>query len=74
MAQPTKKAREVENLLEGLANRKEAITGDKCVAPPMGCGGPATEFRDDISRKEYRIIGWCQPCQDKFYDAPGEGE
>lgn len=26
------------------------------------------EFRDDLSRKEYRISGLCQKCQDDFFD------
>lgn len=25
-------------------------------------------FRDDISRKEFRLSGLCQECQDKFFE------
>lgn len=25
-------------------------------------------FRDELSRKEFRISGLCQKCQDEFYD------
>lgn len=33
------------------------------------CGEPINEedFRDDLSRKEYRISGMCQSCQDGFF-------
>ena len=31
-----------------------------CVA----CNGPAVEFKDEISRREYRLSGLCQICQD----------
>lgn len=27
-----------------------------------------SDFRDDLSRKEFRISGMCQGCQDKFFD------
>ena len=47
--------------------RKEALVGKKCIAAPLGCGGPATSFKDDISAKEYRISGFCQKCQDNFF-------
>jgi len=39
----------------------------------MGCGGDATEFKDECSRREYSISGLCQKCQDKFYGYDGEG-
>ena len=28
---------------------------------------PNTEFRDELSLKEYRISGLCQKCQDKTF-------
>lgn len=31
-----------------------------------------SEFRDDLSRKEFRISGLCQKCQDEFFVDPGE--
>jgi hypothetical protein len=44
----------------------------RCVAPPTGCGqplpgSPATAFRDQPSRDEYRITGLCQSCQDRIF-------
>ena len=28
-----------------------------------------TEFRDELSRKEYRLSGLCQDCQDETFNA-----
>jgi len=66
------KAPAIENLLGSLASmfgqdRKESMAGSKCVY----CGKPATEFKDDLSRREYGISGFCQACQD---DTFGGGE
>ena len=44
--------------------RREAIGTNRCVPVPIGCGGPAIDFRDATSGKEYRISGLCQKCQD----------
>ena len=43
--------------------RRKAITADKCVS----CGGDATQFKDELSAKEYRISGLCQRCQDEVF-------
>lgn len=69
MADPTKKNEGIEKFLAGSFgfDRRTSIRGDKCVPPPIGCGGPATEFKDEISRREYRISGLCQKCQDKIF-------
>lgn len=31
------------------------------------CMGPAGEFRDSLSRKEFEISGMCQKCQDGVF-------
>ena len=31
------------------------------------CGGDATKFRDELSKKEYTLTAWCQSCQDAFF-------
>lgn len=69
MAKPTEKNPDIENFLNRILgdNRKASITTNLCVAPPIGCGGPATEFRDELSEKEYRISGLCQTCQDSIF-------
>jgi len=38
----------------------------------VSCGGPASEFRDAISEKEYKISKMCQKCQDSVFNAPEE--
>lgn len=72
MADPTKKATAIERALDALIGggknaRPRAIQQDVCVAAPIGCGGKAVEFRDEISRREYRISGFCQNCQDNMF-------
>lgn len=41
-----------------------------CIAPPIGCGKPIDQFRDEISLEEYKISGWCQGCQDIAFAEP----
>lgn len=47
--------------------RQTAKAEGKCLPPPIGCGGVAGEFRDEISRREYGISGLCQKCQDEVF-------
>ena len=67
MAKPTKKAPEIESLIDSLNpyGRKwaESIKSDICT----WCGKSATAFRDTVSRREYTISGFCQECQDKTF-------
>lgn len=44
-------------------SRSLAQAGNSCVK----CGKPATQFRDELSLKEYQITGFCNDCQDEFY-------
>jgi hypothetical protein len=74
MADPSDKAPELTNFLESVAGRTSAIKGDVCVPAPFGCGGPATEFRNELSRREYRISGLCQKCQDSVFGSMGDDE
>lgn len=69
MAEPTKKAQVIDSFLTSLsgASRQGAIKTDRCITPPIGCGGEAVKFRDDVSKKEFTISGLCQNCQDDFY-------
>jgi len=43
--------------------RTEAIRRKMCVI----CKDPITEFRDNLSAKEYQISGLCQGCQDEVF-------
>ena len=67
MAEPTVKSVKIENLLQALnpgkRSRKESIKKDICT----WCGEPAIEFKDELSRREYSISGFCQKCQDKTF-------
>ena len=65
MAEPTEKAPEIDEVIKEVLgiNRIEAIKSDTCAI----CKSDAKEFRNDISRKEYRISGMCQECQDSVF-------
>lgn len=65
--EPTKKSAEITKLLDEMSDRTISITNDKCVRPPIGCGKPIGEFRDEISKREYTISGLCQACQDEIF-------
>lgn len=67
MAIPSSKSPEIEEFLERLYGRTTAITNDKCIPEPVGCGGPATEFKDKASELEYTVSGLCQKCQDDVF-------
>jgi len=43
-----------------------AKAGNQCVC----CGKNATEFRDEISKREYQISTLCQACQDEVFAEP----
>jgi hypothetical protein len=63
---PTEKSPAIENMLERIGGRTTAITGNKCIPAPIGCGQPILGFNDPRSEREYRISGLCQKCQDEF--------
>jgi hypothetical protein len=65
--EPSKKTRSLEQLLENIAGRSTAIITNRCIDPSFGCGGPAVEFRDELSAREYTISGLCQKCQDLIW-------
>jgi len=50
----------------GFEREVKAVKAGKC---PF-CGqeiDPETEFRDELSKKEFRISGLCQHCQDGMF-------
>lgn len=65
MAEPSEKSQAINELLSNLMgrDREATIKADLC----MTCGGPAVEFRDQLSRREYSISGMCQKCQDEVF-------
>jgi hypothetical protein len=72
MPEPSKKNPAIEKFLEGAFGRTSAIRSATCVPAPAGCGGPATEFRNELSRREYAISGLCQNCQDSVFGTDNE--
>ncbi len=45
-------------------SHSECLAKQICVV----CGGPAVEFDEIYSRREYSISGMCQTCQDNFFE------
>ena len=44
-------------------SRVLAIAGKGCVK----CGEAAASFKDELSKKEFGISGFCQTCQDEIF-------
>jgi hypothetical protein len=44
---------------------KQAAEAGNCT----WCKKPVTEFRNEISKREYGISGFCQKCQDEVFGA-----
>lgn len=63
---PTDKAPPIKKFLDDMFERTGKIMTDTCVF----CTEPDMNFRDELSRKEYRISGLCQKCQDKVFSPP----
>ena len=70
------KSPEIMGFLNGMT---EAIFGrsfEDCMfnGVCVGCHGAIEEydFRDEMSKKEYTISGFCQSCQDKTFVDPDE--
>ena len=67
--EPTKKHPKISSFLDTMSlsrygrKRFEAITQDICVR----CGEKAESFRDELSKKEFSISGYCQECQGCFF-------
>ena len=68
------KSKAMESFLDQIAelsfgrSRSESMRDAKCVC----CGGDATEFSDELSRKEYGISGFCEKCQNGVFNSVGE--
>ena len=65
MEEPTVKDNSIDNLLNHMSgtNRIEQIKSNNCT----WCKGDASSFRDELSKKEYTISGFCQKCQDEVF-------
>jgi len=67
--QPKRRVKEIQGLVDKLAvklggrTQEEAANQGFCVT----CASPIRGFRDELSKKEYRISGMCQACQDSVF-------
>jgi hypothetical protein len=71
---PSDKDGAIESVLSKVFghDRRDSITNDVCVPPPLGCGKPALHFRDGVSANEFAISGLCQSCQDQVFGVEEE--
>ena len=71
---PSIKSPEMEVALSNLFgfDRRMNIRADRCAPAPLGCGGPATEFDDACSAREFTITGLCQKCQNRIFNGAPE--
>jgi hypothetical protein len=67
MAKESEKSPQIAQFLEENFGRSTAIANDRCLQPPIGCGGEATQFDDEKSQREYSISGLCQNCQNVIF-------
>lgn len=73
MANPSQKSEALETFLRIITgvDRRDLIRQNRCMPHPLGCGGPAAQFSDALSRREYEISGLCQHCQDSVFGDAG---
>ena len=66
------KSEGMKDALKGMfPDHAKNISEKKCAT----CGSDKTgesDFKNDISRKEYTISGMCQVCQDKVFKLPSQ--
>ena len=57
-----------KKIMEAMGFSKEVKKVENCVCPM--CNGKInfeSDFRDEVSFKEFKISGLCQMCQDNFF-------
>ena len=67
MPLPPDLSKPIFGLMPHLADR---ILDGRCAM----CAHTLTEFKNEISKKEYSISGMCQDCQDEIFGKPDIGE
>lgn len=68
---PTVKAQGIEDVLTQLSGdeRRQAVTENRCLKPPVGCGQSVDPGQwDALTQKEFSISGLCADCQDSIFD------
>lgn len=65
-----KRSPEMQKLVDHMSKDWFGRTGSEVEKNQtcLTCGGPATHFKDNLSRKEYSISHMCQDCQDGVFD------
>lgn len=65
MATPAPRPDAIEKVLTSLTGRSRTISikTNTC----SFCGGDAGKFRNEISKREYTLSGFCQKCQDNVF-------
>ena len=66
--EPTQKSAALDNVIKTTFkfDRVASIRGNTCVFCQKTID-PETEFKDELSRKEFTISGICQKCQDQTF-------
>ena len=66
---PSQKSPEMETVLQDIFgfDRRASIKNNRCAPKPIGCGGPAVDFPNDLYKREYAISSLCTECQDKIF-------
>tara|TARA_Y100000310_G_scaffold274171_2_gene289983 strand:- start:5426 stop:5620 length:195 start_codon:yes stop_codon:yes gene_type:complete len=49
-------------------NQEDGLWASKRMGTCILCGHKITGFVDDLSLKEYSLSGFCQDCQNEFFD------
>ena len=61
-----------ENIMKALGFGEGVDAVTKGICPLCGKKVIVDEFRDDISKREFKISGMCQSCQDKVFNPKEE--
>ena len=69
MTEPASKTPEMWNALNKLSESISGRAVTKSIEEDIcwSCGKKATEFKDRMSYREFKISGLCQECQDKVF-------
>ena len=65
------RSKEMENVLNKMFPVERGLV-DIGNCPLCGDAIDENSFKDELSRKEFKISGMCQKCQDRIFAEPGE--
>lgn len=55
------------DIMINLGFGKEAMMAEEGICPTCGKPVNVKAFRDELSKREFKISGMCQECQDDFF-------